>query len=496
MEFPYKRNDVSDLNIKKMFKKLENENPSKRIKYDKPFFFRQINFDINTFLFRYTYIDHPSSNYENFDTLSDMFQEYNRIRCKRLSAEYSVYDYFINNQEKIKEYTLQKYKKIDNYNLREAIHNLYGKKYECSSFRPMNLRTIIDMFNVKSILDFSSGWGDRLIGAMASDVEYVGIDANPELFKGYEEMINFFGKSPEKYLMINSPAEKATIPKRDYDLVFTSPPYFALEKYTNHKNQSLEQYNSMNKWLEKFLFVSIKKCYDLLIDNGHLVININQYNRNEDYVVRMIDYINNLVDSHFLGVIGYRIEKNPQPIWIWKKSKELPQELYESNVTIVKTERINIRVFRLDDLKQLEVLFSKKENMKNIYNGKVLSKKETKDKLINNYIKQQYSMYAIEHKKKIIGIVGYYNGKYLDNRLRNKILLRIMIDEDYRGKGFGKESLNSILKYLINVLGYKKIYSLIEIDNSPSIQLHKKLKFKEVSKMNIRGKDYILLFIN
>ena len=157
-----------------------------------------------------------------------------------------------------------------------------------------------------------------------------------------------------------------------------------------------------------------------------------------------------------------------------------------------KSERLKIRVFRLSDLERLEILFSKKENMDNIYSGKVLSNKETREYLIDKYIKQQYTMYGIEHDNSIVGIIGYYDGKYLDKRLTNKILLRIMIDVDYRGKGFGKESLKGITKYLLNILKYKKIYSLIEIDNIASINLHEKVGFKKQTEMTIKNKNYIL----
>lgn len=496
MEFPYKRNDFSDDDIKKMFKKLENAKALSRIKFDKVFTFPTIDFDINTFLFRYTYFDHPSNeNYKDFDQLSDMFQEYNRIRCKRFNQELTPYEYFIKNQENLKAELLKQRKEITNNNLRELLFQTYK---ECTSFRPMNLKIIIKMFKATSILDFSSGWGDRLLAAMATNTDYVGIDANKNLFPNYEKMIKFFDKSPEKYLMIHSKAEDVIIPDRKYDLIFTSPPYFQIEKYTSNNTQSISQYKSMNTWLENFLFVAIKKCYDALSNDGHLVININQRDKHkENYVVRMIDYINKLPDSHFLGVIGYSVEKKgrEQPIWIWKKSKESPKELYENDLVVKETSRLKIRVFRLSDLERLQELYSKEQNMAHLYSGKVLTKEETKKYLVENYIKQQYTMYAIENDGKIIGVVGYYHGKYLDKRLTNKMLLRIMIDVEYRKQGFAQESLQGLTDYLIKTLKYQRIYSLIEKDNIPSIKLHEKLNFKSEKDYNIHGKDYTLFFI-
>jgi RimJ/RimL family protein N-acetyltransferase/16S rRNA G966 N2-methylase RsmD len=489
-DFPYKRNDYTDSDIKKMFKALQKEDTKKRIQLDIPFKIRNVVFDPYTFLFRYTFFSYEDENYEKFNILSDMFNEENRMKCKKLTAKYSPYDFFINNKEKIEEECLKTYGKITNQNMRETIWSMVK---ECESFKPLNLKIIIDLFKVKSILDFSSGWGDRLITAMACDVEYTGIDANKNLFPNYQEMISFFKKSPEKYVMINGRAEDVEIPDRDYDLVFTSPPYFDLEIYTNNKNQSISKYNQENVWFENFLKIAIERCLEKLQDKGHLVLVINQKSYKERYVTKMIHFINNLTDMHFLGVIGYNIN-NTQPIWVWKKSKELPKELYENDYELLKTERLQVRVFRSSDRNDLSKLFKKPENMKNIFNGKIKTKKETEEQLIK-YIKNQYTMYPVILDNKIIGIIGYYDGKYLKHsKLYGKLLLRIMIDEEHRGKGYGYESLFDFVKYLREKLKFQNIYSLIKKENTASISLHKKLDFKIVDSFKFHGLDHVLMY--
>ena len=55
------------------------------------------------------------------------------------------------------------------------------------------MKYIIEHFNSKKILDMSSGWGDRLVGAMACNIDcYHGFDPNSCLHPGYKKMIEFF----------------------------------------------------------------------------------------------------------------------------------------------------------------------------------------------------------------------------------------------------------------------------------------------------------------
>ena len=46
------------------------------------------------------------------------------------------------------------------------------------------------------------------------------------------------------------------LPDYDYDLIFTSPPYFILENYTEigKEKQSITNYSELNAWLNNFLF--------------------------------------------------------------------------------------------------------------------------------------------------------------------------------------------------------------------------------------------------
>ncbi len=315
--FPYKRLQYNDKDIHNMMKKLRKYKFKERFQ-KVPYQLRNV--DIETlFLGEPLLIMTKEEDYE-FNILSDMFNEECRMKCKLLHQEYSTYEFYEKYGKQIREILL-KNNALNNYTFREV---LYYLNKECTSHRPTIIITMINFFKSKCILDISAGWGDRLIGAIAMNKKieyYCATDPNPCLHKNYDKIIDFFGESKEKYNMIESTFEDADIPKREYDLVFTSPPYMDLEIYVkNNKKQSM-RHKGEEKWFHLFLKVVLNKAWNLLKNGGIMAININQKNRGEHYVIWMIEYMAGKSDTNYLGVISYANEKidNPQPIFIWKK---------------------------------------------------------------------------------------------------------------------------------------------------------------------------------
>lgn len=307
-------------------------------------------------------------NYIKYDLISDYFQEEHRLKCRRHRQQLTPYDYFLNTNN-FKNTIIQckkKYGMINGHTLRETLY--YNFQDECSSFRPTVMIAIIKMFNSKRLLDISAGWGDRLIGAIAGDVDYYfACDPNPDLHKGYKEIIQTFGSYSDvnKFKVIESPFEDVKIempPGVDkdgnllkFDLVMTSPPYFDLEIYTDKPGQSVLGKNK-DEWLKKFMYPSLKKAWNALGDNGILALNINNKNNNpiDDYTGEIIKYVNAFDDSDFHGCLSYSQFyehkgefKNPQPIWIWRKLKSIDNAYKKQNfisnynpTMIIKKEKI------------------------------------------------------------------------------------------------------------------------------------------------------------
>jgi hypothetical protein len=163
---------------------------------------------------------------------SDFYQQYNRWLCDSINAP-SPY----------RSWTIEKFRltllnalwslKMEEVNSKVLRSCIGLRKYIASQFRPSTAKAVYDYFGAVDVLDFSSGWGDRLCGFLASDAKsYVGIDPNERLFNNYTRMIDDFNVPNKKVEMFNCCAEKAMLTKRKFDLVFTSPPYFNIERYT------------------------------------------------------------------------------------------------------------------------------------------------------------------------------------------------------------------------------------------------------------------------
>jgi hypothetical protein len=209
------------------------------------------------------------------------------------------------------------------------------RKYIASQFRPSAAKAIYDHFKAKNVLDFSSGWGDRLSAAMASETveEYVGIDPNKELYEGYQQQIRLFSK--KDIMNIFLPAEESiqTLNNFNPNLVFTSPPYFIIERYSKDSSQSWQRYKKLDAWLENFLFKTLSDAWEILKSGGHMAINISDVYCNHTInriCDPMNDFISTLKGAKKIENINYRMSKRMnsksdkkgifvEPIWCWKK---------------------------------------------------------------------------------------------------------------------------------------------------------------------------------
>ena len=211
--------------------------------------------------------------------------------------------------------------------------------YFATQFKPSVAKAFYDFTKSKKVLDTSSGWGDRMTGFFASNAdEYYGMDPNGDLHETYHKMAvqyeNWLGEeSPEskfgdkwfsvegkkKVKIYRSPAEDLPwdeIPN-DIDIMFSSPPYFATERYAEgskfEEDQSWSRYNSYEEWRDGFYLPVMKKAFDKLAPGGWLMVNImdpkvkgNRY--------KACDNLVNDLKEFFKGQIGMRIMSRPKSI--------------------------------------------------------------------------------------------------------------------------------------------------------------------------------------
>ena len=256
----------------------------------------------------------------HMDVLIDYFSEEVRVKCKRIDQEQSVYDWYFDNMDKLKETMLQYDREITPYNLREEIFYHYK---ECNHFKATVVCNLIKMLNIQKdslMLDFSAGWGDRLLGAIASDIRYIGFDPNTNLKKSHDEIIQTFG-DPNRHKIIYEPSELYDMSQiEDVDLVFTSPPFFDLELYTGD-NQSVDTNPTYEEWLVYFLFKVIRNTWQTLKMGGYYCLYINDA-KEHSIINPMICYmLYRLINIEVCGVLSiFNNDKYMNlPIFIFKK---------------------------------------------------------------------------------------------------------------------------------------------------------------------------------
>ena len=208
---------------------------------------------------------------------SDYFQQVNRFYCGSVNSP-SPYRTWHN--EKFLEGMLNALwtLKVKDVNAQTFRTCLSLRKYVASQFKPSIAKSIYEKFHSIDVLDFSSGWGDRFCGFYACEhtKSYIGIDPNTRLHEKYREQEVLYKSLTEekqsKFLC--SPAEEVSIGENSVDTVFTSPPYFNAERYTDEDTQSYKRYRKLESWLNNFLFKSLDMSISALKKDGHLILNI------------------------------------------------------------------------------------------------------------------------------------------------------------------------------------------------------------------------------
>lgn len=142
-----------------------------------------------------------------------------------------------------------------------------------SVFRPTVARWVYQTYCLPggAVWDPCSGYGGRLMGAHLAGVKYTGTDVDPETVAGNQRLAKFLGSDAT---VVQCPAEAFT-PPSDLDLVFTSPPYFDRERYSQEEGQSWKQHgSSLDVWLDGFLVPVVRSALKSLKPGCPLILNV------------------------------------------------------------------------------------------------------------------------------------------------------------------------------------------------------------------------------
>jgi uncharacterized protein YozE (UPF0346 family) len=239
--------------------------------------------------------------------------------------------------------------------------------YIATQFKPQVAKFLYEITNAKTVFDSSCGWGDRLAGFYCSNAkEYYGTDPNDQTFVQYKKQCieyetflsggnNFRLTEGDNYFIIEGVkrVEIHRMPAEDFDYsllppidcAFTSPPYFATEKYNtdgiNADEQSWSRYTTYEQWRDGFYLPVNRKTFNALSENGYQFVNIMDPKIKTKRYYASDDLIDDMVanDAHFSGQLGMRIMQRPknipkdqldefmnkiyiEPVWTFSKKHE------------------------------------------------------------------------------------------------------------------------------------------------------------------------------
>lgn len=139
--------------------------------------------------------------------------------------------------------------------------------------------------------DPCAGWGGRLLACNSLGLKYRAIDANKKLVEELNEMANYFNMDAKIIYGDSSNINdvKRLLGDEKVDLVFSSPPYFDKEIYSNDEEQSIIKYRDKNEWNDKFLDPMINNCLEFLSNDGVILFNI-PMDFNLEKIKKNIDY--------------------------------------------------------------------------------------------------------------------------------------------------------------------------------------------------------------
>lgn len=206
----------------------------------------------------------------------------------------------------------------------------YGYKM-ATTFMPAYAKALYEYFGCpKIVLDPCSGWGDRMLGAEVAGIEkYIGFDPNTNLRPGYSDVMELCGHQPTElasdyigfsnsYEIYSTPFEigATALGDNSVDFIFTSPPFFDYEIYTDINPKYRD-------WMKGFYEPLFKQCSRIVKPNCYVCIYISDTSAGEidRFIQEEVSKFTRLVlqQKHigFRGLWSNVVRK----IWVFKKSE-------------------------------------------------------------------------------------------------------------------------------------------------------------------------------
>jgi len=252
-------------------------------------------------------------------------------------------------------------KRVDNNSIRAELRH-------CSTvhnFKPLIAKTLYDLYCPEggTVLDFSAGYGARLLGAFVSSrvQRYIGVDPCQQTFFGLRKL----NRRLERYIpgklieLHNRCAEDPSwYPQDSVDMCFSSPPYFDAEKYSDEDTQSYLRYPTIDKWVDGFLRGTVKNCLKALKMDGFFILNIGNISKHElqryAYDVCVEEGLR-FVKTHLMIQPQYFSTEKYEPIFVFQKGPGVSPRYDEV------LQEMGVRFVALRDIRSLPIKRQREE---------------------------------------------------------------------------------------------------------------------------------------
>jgi 16S rRNA G966 N2-methylase RsmD len=210
------------------------------------------------------------------------------------------------------------YKEVKNKNNTKNDYVVYKEVYNiCISainiMRPLNCMEIYTKYNAKRVLNFCAGWGASTVAAAALHLDaFYGVEINDDLKPSYDNMVSFLAskKIGTQFDIRFGDAAAADYSLMVYDTVFSSPPYYFIEKYAHNV-----AYSSKADMDERFYKPVFSKTYNGLQKGGHYIINVCK-----EVYDRVLKYLLGEAHETFPFKKSKRQNDYTEMVYVWRKS--------------------------------------------------------------------------------------------------------------------------------------------------------------------------------
>jgi len=205
-----------------------------------------------------------------------------------------------------------------------------------SNFRPTAAKAIYDYFGGGVVYDMSSGYGGRMLGAMASDkvTKYIGCEPEQATYNGLCAVSYDLSGHHTTSIELNQIGSEDFIPTDPVDICFTSPPYFGHEQYGYGEMQSFVKFKKKEDWFNGFLTQTVQNCISCLKPGGTLVLNISNVN---SYSELEKDFLNYMAKTDMIRMPDLKLSLSRMPT----KNKKTKKYKYEMVYVFKKWSRVS-----------------------------------------------------------------------------------------------------------------------------------------------------------